>query len=120
MPHVTDLGDFGLQPIGKIVERLVRPPRHGFRLRRERQHDHRHVIDPAHSHLRRWHARRDAVAIRRKPFLDPGRCVLGPGADEKAGGDHHPLVLRQGINVLDAVHALNDGFEGLGNQFDRV
>ena len=118
-PDILDLGDFGAQLARKLGQGLVVPLAGGARLRRQCQHDDRHVVDPAHRHLRRRDADRDAVDIGIDLLVDADRRILGVRSHEKARGHHHPIVLRLRIDVLDPVHALDDRLQRLGHQLDR-
>ena len=46
--------------------------------------------------------------------------VVGLGADQEARRYHDAVVDGLAVDVLYAVDALDDGFERLGHQFDRV
>ena len=119
-PDIVDLGHLGAQLAGQFEQRLVvpLPRRAGFRGQGQ-DHD-RHVADPAHGDLRRGNADRDPADIGPDPFVDPDRGVFRIGADQEPRGDHHPVVLGLGIDVLDPADALDDRFERLADQFDRL
>ncbi len=53
-------------------------------------------------------------------LVDAQDRVVRVGADQEARGHHDAVVLGLAVDVLDAVDALDDGFQRLGDQFDRV
>ena len=65
-------------------------------------------------------ADRDAVEIGADLLVNAKDRVVGLGADQKARGHHHPIVFGLAVDVLDPVDALDDGFQRLGDEFDRV
>jgi len=52
--------------------------------------------------------------------MHPQDRVVGVGADEEPRGDHHAVVHRLAVDVLDTVDPFDDGFQRFGDQLDRV
>ena len=92
----------------------------GFGFGRQRQHDDGDVVDAAPDDQRLGNADRNAVEIGADLLVDAQDRILRLGADQKARRDHDAVVLGLAVDVLDAVDALDDGLERLGDQFDRV
>ena len=117
---IVDLRNLGPQPGGERPQRLLVPVAARAGLGRQRQHHDRHIADPAHRHLRRLDALRQLVHIRRQPLVDADCGVVGIGPDQKARGDHHPVVFGLGIDMFDAVDALDDRLQRLADQLHRI
>ena len=52
--------------------------------------------------------------------MHPQNRFVGFGADEKARGYKHLVILGLAVDVLDAIDRLHDGFERLGHKPCRV
>ena len=91
-----------------------------LRLRRQRQHDDGDVVDAAADDQRLGDADRDAVHVGADLFVDAQDRGVGAGADDEARGDHRAVVRGLRIDVLDAVDALDDRLQRLGDELDRV
>ena len=117
---IVDLHQLGAQLVGDLIEILVGPALGDLGLGRQRQHDDRNVVDAAADDQRLRDSDRNPVHVGAHLLVDPQDRILGLGADEKARRHHHAVVLRLAVDVLDAVDALDDRFERLGDQLDRV
>ena len=117
---IINLGHFGAQLTGQFGQSLIVPLPCRPRLRGQCQDDNRHIVDPPHGDLREWYPGRNAVLVRLDLFIDADRGIFRVGTDQKAGGDHHAVILRLGIDVLHAVHTAHDGLKRLGHQFYRI
>ena len=102
------------------IEILVGPALRRFRLRRQREHDHRDIVDAASDDQRFGNADRDAIDVGANLLVHPQDRVVGFGADQEARRHHDAVVDRLAVDVFDAVDALDDGFERLGHQLDRI
>ena len=119
-PDIVDLGDFAAQLARQLKQRLIAPLTRRAGLGGQRQHHDRHIGDSVDGHLRRGNPHRNAIGIGLDLFVDPGGRVLRVGADQEPRGDQHPVILGLGIDVLDPVDRLDDGFQWLGDQLDRI
>ena len=119
-PDAVDLHQFGAQLVGEFVEILVGPAPGGLRLRRQRQHGDGNVVDAAPDDQGLGNSDRDAVEIGADLLMNAKDRVVGFGADQEARGHHYAVVFGLAVDVLDAVDALDDGFERLGDEFDCV
>ena len=117
---VIDLGHFGPQFRGQIIERLVVPQPRRARFGRQRQHHDGHIGNAARGDLRRGDTGRDPVDIGLDLFIDTGRCGLRVRPHQEAGRHHHAVIVGLRINVLDAVNRLDDALKRLGHQLHIV
>ena len=117
---IVDLGEFVLQLLRDLEERIVRPLAGAVRPRGQREVDDRHVIDAAADDQRLG----DALG----QFADMGADLLMHArdrsilirADEEARGDDDAVVLGLRVDMLDAVDALDDVLERARHQLDRL
>jgi hypothetical protein len=118
--YIVGLHQLGAQLIGQFVKILIGPGRRRLRLRRQRQRHDGDVVDAAADDQRLRDADGNAADIGADFLVHAQDSVVGPRADQKARGHHDAVVDRLAVDVLDAVDGLDDGFERLGHQFDRV
>ncbi len=117
---IVDLCDLGAQLGGEIIERLVAPLPGGPRLGRECEHDCGDVVDPAHRDLGVGNAHRDSIPIGAQLLVDTCRGVLWVRSYQEARRHHHAIIFGLGIDMLNAIDALDDGLERNADQFDGV
>ena len=117
---VIELGQFHLQFARDAAQPVGRPMRGSLGFGRERQDDDRHIVDAAADDQRLGHADRDAVHVGADLLVHAQDRRVGTGADEEARRHHGAIVPRLRIDVLDAVDALDDGLERLGDQLHRI
>ena len=117
---LINLDHLRLHPVRELIQILIRPMPRRLRLRRQRQRHNGHVVNPTPHHQRLRNAGRHPVRIGANFRVHPhNRIVLGR-ADEKPRRQHHPVVLRLAIHVLNAVDALNQRLQRLGHQLHRI
>jgi len=119
-PDIVGFHQFGAQLVGKLIEILVGPVRRRFRPRRQREHHDGDIVDAAADDQRFRNADRDTVDVGANLFVHPQDRVVGFGADQEARRHHDAVVERLAVDVLDAVDTLDDGFQRLGHQLDRI
>ena len=118
--NVVDLGDLGAQLAGDLIEGLVGPLARGAGLGRKREHEAWNVVDAARLDQRLGDARGNPVEICADLLVDANRGCIRISADLEAGGDHDLVVVSEGVDMLDAGHALDDGLQRLADQLHRV
>ena len=117
---VVDLGEFVLQLLRDLEERIVRPLAGVVRPCGQREVDDRHVVDAAADDQRL----RDALG----QLADMGPDLLMHArdrrilirADEEARGDDDEVVPGLRVDMLDAVDALDDVLERARHQLDSL
>lgn len=119
-PDIAYFGDFGLQAVGQFIERLIAPVTGRTGFGRQRQHHDWHVVDSAHSDLRRRDAHGDTVDIGLYLLVDPHCGIFRVRPDEEAGSDHHAVIFGLRVNVLYTVNRFDDGFQRLAHQLDSI
>ena len=117
---IIDFGDFTAQLGRQIVKRAVIPLPDRAGLWCQRQNHDRHIGDAAGGDLWRGDADRNLVGVGLDLLVDAGGGGFGAGPDDKPRGHQHAIVLRLGIDVLDAIDRFDDGFERLGGQLDGI
>ncbi len=117
---IVDLGEFRAQLLGELVKILVGVTISGFRLRRQRHDDDRDVVDAAADDQRLGNPDWNAIDVGADFFVHAQDRIIGFGADQEARGDHDAVVLGLAVGMLDAVDALDDGLQRLGDELDRV
>jgi len=84
------------------------------------QRDNGNIVDAAADNQRLRDAGRDAVVIGADLCLHPQDGIVIGGANKESRRQHDPIILGLAVDMLDAVDALDDRFQWLGQQFDRV
>ena len=102
------------------MEVLFVPPRCGIRLGRQGQNDNRHIVDAPADDQRFGNAKRNAVVVCAHLRLHAQDGVVLAGAGEESRGDHDAVVLRLAVDMFNAVDALDDLFQRLGDEFGGV
>ena len=119
-PDIGQLGDLDLKLARQPREAVGRPVRRRAGLGRERDGDDGDVVDAAADDQRFGNADRDAVHIGPHLLVHAQDRRIGIGADLEARGHHGAVVGGLRIDVLDAVDALDDRLQRLGDELDRV
>ena len=92
----------------------------GLGARGECQHLDRHIVDAATDDQRFRNALWNAVQIGAYLFMDADDRGVRFRSDDEAGGHQHAVILRLGIDMLDAGDRLDDGFQRFGHKLDRI
>ena len=122
--EVRNLDQLVLQLHGDVVEGVVVPAvaggRRQIRPRRQGQGDDRHVVDAPSDDQRVGNPQRDPIHIGPDLLMHPENRRILVGSDIEAGRDDHMVVEGLGIDMLDAVDALDDILEGLGHELRGI
>ena len=119
-PHIVDLGEFDLQVLRHMIERVVFDPRRRFRLRRQSQRQDRHVVDAAPDDQRLRDSDRNTIEIAPDLLMHADNGVVRRRADQKPRRHHRAVVRRIRIDVLDAVDRLDDRLQWLRHKPDCI
>ncbi len=117
---VVEFRQFDLQLTRHAADTVGGPVGGGLKLRRQGEDDDGDVVDAASDDQRFGDSTRNAIDIGSDLLMHAQDRGIRTGADEKARGDHDLVVARLRIDVLDAVDALDDGFERFGDELHGI
>ena len=117
---ILDPGKIFQKAVGHFAQAGIGPARRHAGRRREREHQHRHIIDAAQRYLRITYAGGPALPVGGDAFGNAGGGIIGIGTNGKARRHHHHVVHGLGVDMIDAADALHDAFQRHANQIDRA